>query len=120
MIFVDCDGNINDIAGLWLEAGVNCMFPVEVAAGTDPLVLRERHGRDMLLMGGVNKRALAQGQAAIRAEIDRLRPLVADGGFVPHVDHRVPPDVSYQDYRYYLDCKRDAFGIPRPQPGEPV
>jgi len=120
VVYVDCDGNINDIAGLWLKAGVNCMFPVEVAAGSDPIALRERHGREMLLMGGVNKRALAQGRAAIRTEIERLLPLVADGGFVAHVDHRVPPDVSYQDYLYYLDLKRDALGIPRPQPGQPA
>jgi uroporphyrinogen decarboxylase len=115
---VDCDGNINDVAGLWLKGGVNCMFPIEVAAGTDPVVLRRRWGKEMLLAGGVNKRALARGKRDIDAEIKRLEPLVAEGGFIPHVDHRVPPDVSFDNYVYYLKVKRSAFGIPEPPPWE--
>ena len=116
VFFVDCDGNINELVALWLKGGVNCMFPVEVAAGSDPIEIREKHGKECLLMGGVNKRALAQGREAIRAEVQRLLPLVQVGGFIPHVDHRVPPDVSYQDYLYYLDYKRDLYRIPRPEP----
>ena len=114
----DCDGNINDVVHLWLEGGVNCMFPIEVAAGSDPVPLRERFGERILLKGGVNKRALAAGPEAIREEMNRLKPLVEAGGFIPHVDHRVPPDVSYPDYLYYLRCKRDTFGIPEPPPYE--
>ncbi len=114
VVHVDCDGNINAIAGLWLESGVNCMFPVEVAAGTDPTELRKRFGRSMLLMGGVNKRALIAGKDAIDKELARLAPLVQEGGFIPHVDHRVPPDVTYENYLYYVKRKREVFGIPEP------
>jgi len=115
VIYVDCDGNINAIAGLWLESGVNCMFPVEVAAGTDPLQLRRRFGRPMLLMGGVNKHALIAGKEAIDRELARLAPLVEEGGYIPHVDHRVPADVSYENYLYYVKRKREIFGIPKPE-----
>ncbi|MFQ6131371.1 MAG: uroporphyrinogen decarboxylase family protein [Armatimonadota bacterium] len=115
VVITDCDGNINDVVHLWLEAGVNCMFPVEVAAGTDPVALRERFGRDILLAGGVNKRELAKDKGAIEREVHRLLPLVEEGGYIPHVDHRVPPDVSYDNYLYYLDCKREVFGIPKPE-----
>ncbi len=118
VIFTDCDGNINQLVPLWLEAGVNCMFPVEVAAGTDPVALRDRYGKDILLLGGVNKRALIEGKEAIRKEIDRIEPYVKEGGWIPHVDHRVPPDVTFENYRYYLAAKRDAFGIPEPAPWE--
>ncbi len=118
VVITDCDGNINDVVHLWLEGGVNCMFPVEVAAGTDPIALRERFGHDILLAGGVNKRELARDKRAIEREVQRLAPLVEDGGFIPHVDHRVPPDVSYENYLYYLDCKRETFGIPKPRPYE--
>jgi len=118
VVIVDCDGNINDIAGLWLKGGVNCMFPIEVAGGTDPIELRRRWGKEMLLAGGVNKRELAKGRREIEAEVKRLEPLVAEGGFIPHVDHRVPPDVSFENYLYYLKVKRSAFGIPEPPPWE--
>ena len=51
-------------------------------------------------------------KAAIKKEMERLRPLVEEGGFIPHVDHRVQADVPYRDYLYYLDVKRDFFDIP--------
>ena len=114
MCFVDSDGNITDSIDGWFDGGVNCMFPVEVAAGSDPIDIRKRWGQKVLMMGGVNKRALAAGRDAIDAEIARLKPLVDEGGFIPHVDHRVPPDVSYADYLYYLQRKREVFGIPEP------
>lgn len=116
IVYTDCDGNINKLVPLWLEAGVNCMFPVEVAAGTDPISLRDTYGKSVLLLGGVNKRALALGKDAIRAELKRLEPYVKEGGWIPHVDHRVPPDVTFEDYQYYLAMKRDLFGIPEPAP----
>jgi len=111
---VDCDGDITQLVEHWLAGGVNCMFPVEIHAGSDPYAMRREFGREVLLKGGVNKRELAKDRAAIRREVDRLLDLVADGGFIPHVDHRVPPDVSYENYLYYLKTKREALGIPDP------
>lgn len=118
IIYTDCDGNINHLVPLWLEGGVNCMFPVEVAAGTDPLALRDKYGKQVLLMGGVNKRALIAGKEAIRKEVDRIAPYVREGGWIPHVDHRVPPDVTYENYLYYLKYKRETFGIPEVESSE--
>ncbi len=115
LFYVDCDGNIMDVVEHWLAGGVNVMFPVEVAAGSDPHQIRKRFGRDVKMMGGVNKRMLAAGKEAIIKEVDSLADLVADGGFIPHCDHRCPPDVSYEDYLFYLEYKRKKFGIPEPE-----
>jgi uroporphyrinogen decarboxylase len=112
VIWTDCDGNIMSIAGLWLEAGYNCMFPIEVRAGSDPVALRERFGRDMLLLGGYNKMALLEGPEAILAELKRLEPVVAEGGFIPHVDHRTPAGVSLENYCYYVREKKAMLGYP--------
>jgi len=106
---VDCDGNITKLVGLWLDAGINLMFPLEIRGGTDPAQLRETYGRGVLLMGGVDKVPLARGQQAIDAEIERVKPLIETGGFVPHVDHRVPADVSYENYLYYVGKKRQML-----------
>ena len=111
IVLVDCDGCIHDLVGLWLEAGVNVMFPVEIHAGTDPQWMRNEFGRDMKMAGGIDKVALSNGKEAIDAHLEETRPLVEEGFFVPHVDHRVPPDISYEDYLYYLQRKREAFGI---------
>jgi len=113
VFIVDCDGDITQLVEHWIDGGVNCMFPLEIAAGTDPYALRREFGRDLLLKGGVNKIELAKDKAAIRREVDRILDLVADGGYIPH-DHRCPPDVSYENYLYYLKTKRQALGIPDP------
>ncbi len=115
---VDCDGNINSIVECWLDGGVNTMFPLEIRGGTDPRLMREKFGKRVLLAGGVDKTQLAAGRDAIDREIERIRPLVEQGGYIPHVDHRCPPDVTYENYLYYLRRKREAFGIPEPPPWE--
>ena len=51
----------------------------------------------------MDKRALAQGPAAIDAELARVRPLVEEGGYVAGVDHGLPPDVSFAHYCYYME-----------------
>jgi len=106
---LDCDGRINELVPGWLKGGINCMFPLE-AAHTDAYELRQRFGKDLLLLGAVDKRALMRGPAAIDAELRRLTPLLKEGGHIPTVDHRVPPEVSLADYRYYLRKKREWIG----------
>lgn len=106
---LDCDGDISQLVPGWLEAGINCMFPVE-ARHTDIYKLRQRFGDRVLLMGGVNKLALIAGNKAIDEELDRLTPVLKEGGYIPTVDHRCPPEVSYATYRYYLKKKREWIG----------
>jgi uroporphyrinogen decarboxylase len=111
VVYLDCDGRIDLLIPLWLEAGVNCMFPVEVGAwGADPVAYRKQYGRELLMMGGVDKNALRRGRDAIDRQIDRLAPLVEEGGFIPHCDHRVPPDVPLEYYLYYIERAKAVFG----------
>ncbi len=109
MAWTDCDGNILPIIDILLEGGLNCTFPTEVHGGTDPVELRRRHP-DILIQGGFCKMRLAETKGSIRAEFERLQPLVLAGGFLPGVDHRVQADVPLENYKYYLKLKRDIFG----------
>jgi uroporphyrinogen decarboxylase len=109
--FVDCDGDMRKLVPTWLDHGVNIMFPLEVAAGIHPEQLR-RDFPQIRMMGGFDKVQLIKGPQAIKAELLRLEPLVTEGGFIPHVDHRVQADVPYRNYLYYLEAKRDIFGLP--------
>lgn len=111
IIFTDCDGNIIPIVDQWIEAGFTCQFPLEVGGGTDPVELRKKFGRQVLLIGGVNKRKLIEGKKGIDEEMERLAPLVEEGGFIPHVDHRCPPDVTLENYQYYLEKKKKILGF---------
>ena len=54
------------------------------------------------MIGHFNKLVMSQGEAAMRAEFERLAPLMRRGGFIPSVDHQTPPEVSLEQYRIYL------------------
>jgi len=111
VIFVDCDGKIDKLLPLWLKAGVNCMFPVEIGTwGADPIQYRKQYGRDLLMIGGFDKHILARGKSDITAEVERLAPLVEEGGFIPFCDHRVPPDVPLSNYIHYLNEAKRVWG----------
>jgi uroporphyrinogen decarboxylase len=110
VIWIDCDGKIDDLLPLWLEVGINCMFPIEVGTwGGDPVRFRKEYGKELLLMGGFDKHILARSKTEIEAEVFRLMPLVAEGGYIPFCDHRVPPDVSLENYLFYLDTARRVW-----------
>lgn len=102
VIVVDCDGNLDEFLPLAVESGINGVLPFEVAAGNDIHAARRKYGRNLILFGGIDKRALAEGPAAIDAELERVaRPLLAQGGYFPILDHYAPPDISFENYLYY-------------------
>ncbi|NLV74677.1 MAG: hypothetical protein GXY52_08345 [Chloroflexi bacterium] len=110
--WVDCDGNIDALIPLWLEGGVRGFYPLEVASDMDINALQRIYGREILTWGNVDKRALIAGPEAIDIELERLRPAVEYGGFIPLVDHGVPDDVPYAHYLYYLEQRRRLCGQP--------
>jgi len=95
---IDSDGFIGELIPLWLEAGVNACDPIEVAAGNDINEFRKRFGKNMAYRGGVDKREMAKGGIHIEKEMERLAPVIKDGGFVPSCDHGVPSDVSWPNF----------------------
>jgi hypothetical protein len=101
VILIDCDGNIDDFLPLALEGGCNAMLPFEVAAGNDVVAVRKKYGKNLTIIGGIDKYALAKNKTAIDAELERVRPLLAEGGYFPTLDHYAPPNISFENYMYY-------------------
>ncbi len=110
VIWTDCDGDVTQLVPVWLECGVNCMFPLEVHPGSDPVKFRDTWGHRILLRGGIAKYRLAGTREEILEELRRVEPVVQDGGFIPHGDHRIPQDVPYENYRYYVRNKLAMLG----------
>ena len=108
VIMVDCDGRVNDLLPIYMAAGIDGTHPCEIAAGADPLVLRQQNPRCMLI-GGMDKRAIASGREGVDAELARVAPLVKEGAYIPLLDHFVPPDVSYETYLYYVERRREML-----------
>jgi len=114
IIMVDSDGNLEELIPLWIEGGVNVVLPLEAAAGMDVVKLRKKYGKNLSLMGNIDKRALIKGKSAIKEEVMSKVPfLIKQGGYIPYVDHAVPPDVSLENYIYYLNLLKEIFGIKR-------
>ena len=74
--------------------------------GQDPVRLRKKFGRSLRLWGGVDKRELAKDRKAIDEHLCSFIPLIEEGGFIPAVDHTVPPDVPLKNFMYYMLRKK--------------
>ena len=99
VIEVDSDGHIGELIPLWIEEGIDCCSPLEVAAGNDIVDFRRRFGKNMAFMQGIDKRVIARGKAELERHVDEIvPPLFKDGGFIPGCDHGVPPDISWPNY----------------------
>ncbi len=108
---VDCDGCVDALVPIWLENGVNIMFPIEVGTWHASIApWREQYGRELRGVGGMNKVVFTRDRAAVDAEIERLKPLVELGGYLPCPDHRIAPDAAWDNVRYYCDRMREVFG----------
>ena len=101
VIALDSDGYVGELIPLWIEAGINVCDPIEVAAGNDIVDYRALHEEGMAFRGGVDKRAIAKGGKTIKKEMERIKPVVDDGGYIPGCDHGVPPDISWPNFVDY-------------------
>ena len=111
IVSLDCDGKIDKLIPTWLHAGVNTMFPIEVGTwGASIAPWRKQYGPEIRGVGGMDKRVFAQDRAAVDAEVQRLKPLVELGGYIPCPDHRLAPDSKWENVLYYCDRLRQVFG----------
>jgi uroporphyrinogen decarboxylase len=104
-VAIDTDGNPEALVPMFMDAGVDILWPLERASDQDPVRLRKKFGKSLRLWGGVDKRVLAQGPEAIDAHLRTFIPLIEEGGYIPTVDHTVPPDVSWSNFEYYMESK---------------
>lgn len=114
-VFVDSDGDERPLTPLWMEGGVNIIFPWETQFGLDITEVRRQYP-ELGMIGGINKFALAHGRAAIDQELEKVPFMLESGRFIPGLDHGVPPDVAWDDYRYCHDRLRELIWRHRPSP----
>ncbi|MBR2950141.1 MAG: hypothetical protein IKC46_09770 [Lachnospiraceae bacterium] len=109
IISLDCDGCIDKLVPIWLENGVNTMFPIEVGTWNASIApWREQYGKNLRGVGGMNKTVFAKDKAAVDAEIERLLKLIELGGYIPCPDHRIAPDADFELVKYYCEKLREA------------
>lgn len=102
LISLDSDGYVSELIPIWIEAGINCCEPMEVAAGNNLVEYRRVFGNKMAYRGGIDKRAIAKGGRIMEREVMRVvLPLLKKGGFAPGCDHGVPSDISWPNFVKY-------------------
>lgn len=108
LVSLDSDGLIDELVPIWLDSGVNVMFPIEVGTwGASLAPWRKQYGDRVRGVGGTDKRVFQRDKAAVDAEIERLKPLVDLGGYLPCPDHRLPHDNKWENVQYYCERLRE-------------
>jgi uroporphyrinogen decarboxylase len=106
IIWLDSDGNFEVLIPLLIEAGITCIWPLEIASEMDPLKIRKMYGHDLAFSGGIDKREIEKNKKDIKSEVVRkVTQLISDGGYIPTLDHSFPPNISYKNFLYYMNMK---------------
>lgn len=101
-------GDINPLVPDLMEIGIDALNPLEVKAGMDPLALKRKHGKDLVLHGGINA-VLWNDADAIEAEIRRTVPALKEsGGYIFSSDHSIPSSVSFETFRRIVETVKDV------------
>ena len=58
---------------------------------------------------GLEGSVFSRDRAAVDVEIERIRPIVDLGGYLPCPDHRLAPDAEWDLVRHYCERMRNAF-----------
>jgi len=99
-LMIDSDGDITAMIPWMRDVGIEGVYPLERKAGVDLVEIRKNYP-NFLMLGGYDKMVMSKGEAAMRAEFERLLPVMQSGGYILSVDHQTPPEVSLEDYRIY-------------------
>jgi len=105
-VVMDSDGHNGEILSVLYPDALDGIEPMEIAANNDP----ERYLRDypgLFIKGGIDKRELRFSREQVRAEVvRRYRTAWELGGYIPTVDHGVPPDIPLRNFLYLVELAR--------------
>ncbi len=107
---LDTDGDCSELVPLYMEAGINLVFPFEVAAGCDIVSYRRKYPK-LCIMGGIDKREVSKGREAIDYELARISSMFTGNGYIASLDHLIPPDISRDDFLYFCKRLKERIGV---------
>ena len=111
-LIIDCDGNIEELLPIWVDIGINAIYPVEIAANNDPIAMRKKFSNNLVIIGGIDKRELAKGKAEIDRQVDIVRELLPHSGYFPNCEHYIPLNVPYGIVKYWINEMRKLLNDP--------
>ena len=109
VVSVDSDGDLSQLVPVMMRHGIKAFMPFEVQAGCDIERYRDQYPT-LGIMGGLDKNALAQEKPAMHRELDKAARLFARGGYLAGLDHLIPPNVPWDNYRYFVEHLKKLMG----------
>lgn len=105
------DGDVNGVMELYVEAGIDCLQPLEAKAGMDIRKLCPKYGDKLAFFGNVDVMVMGTNDPQkIEAEVSaKLKAGMATKGYVYHSDHSIPPTVSWATYQFVIELI-DKYG----------
>lgn len=103
-------GDIRKVIPQVIDAGFDCLQPMEAKAGCNVVEIAGTYGRKISYMGNINVVALSiNDKGRVKEEIvpklKALREMRIPYFF--HSDHSIPPSINLETYRYALELFRD-------------
>jgi len=107
-LILHCDGDIRKFIPSVIEAGFDCIQPLEARAGNDVRKFKNEYGKDIAFFGNINMDVLSRGVASEIEEevVSKIMVAKEGGGYIFHSDHSVPPTVSFKSYRMAVDLAK--------------
>ena len=104
-VLVHSCGFVEPLVGGLIEAGMDCLQAIETKAGMDLVHLKQKFGDEIAFMGGLDIRVLESNDTAAIDEMLEtiLSEAMKGSGYILHTDHSIPPSVSYDTYKYFLN-----------------
>ncbi len=101
-------GNVMSRIDDLVEIGIDCLNPLEVKAGMEPLTLKEKYGGKLTLHGGINA-VLWDDRDAIVSAIEQTVPVLKqNGGYIFSSDHSIPNAVSLENMTAIIEAVKRA------------
>ena len=92
-------GYVEPLIEDFIDIGIDCLNPIEVKAGMDPIALKRKYGARIALYGGIDASLLGE-QEALTARIREIVPIMKEnGGYIFSTDHSIPPSISLSDFQ---------------------
>ena len=99
------DGLIEPLVSLLIEAGIDCLQPLEIKAGMDLVKIKKKFGDRIALIGGMDARELISNDLGrVEKELESKVPeAMRGGGYILQVDHSVSHQVDYETYKFFVE-----------------
>ena len=114
LFFVDSDGDERPLVPLWIEGGVDIVFPWETQFGLDIIQVRREYPT-MGMMGGLNKHALEFSRGQMDKELEKVPYMLERGYYIPCLDHGVTNAVPWDNYLYFYERLKELIYKYTPQ-----